>query len=103
MKITMKYDVVDNLPVARFCYKGNHTHPVRRTVLVTESKKTHISGYELREGNIVRVSSNAPIKTYIRSKIAKTNNLRLEQRKKFSVSKSTLVRKTLVSLVETGV
>jgi hypothetical protein len=97
----MKYDLVDNVPVARFWYKGNHTHPVRRTVLVTESTKTYIKGYELRDGNIVRTASKAPIKTYTRSKIAKGLNLRNKQ--KTNLTKTTLVRRPLMNLIEVGV
>jgi hypothetical protein len=99
----MKYDLVDNVPVARFWYKGNHTHPVRRTVLVTESTKNYIKGYELRDGNIVRLASKAPIKTYNRTKIAKGENLRSSNRQKSCLNKTTLVRKPLMDLIEVGV
>jgi len=97
----MKYNLVDNVPVARFWYKGNHTHPVRRTVLVTESTRDYIKGYELRDGNIVRVASKAPVKTYKRSKIARGANLR--KRQKAPLNKSTLVRRPLLDLIESGV
>lgn len=99
----MKYDLVDNVPVARFWYKGNHTHPVRRTVLVTKSTKTYIKGYELRDGNVVRPASKAPIKTYSRNKIAKGMNLRSNSRKTNNLTKTTLVRKPLFDLIETGI
>lgn len=99
----MKYNLVDNVPVARFWYKGNHTHPVRRTVLVTESTRDYIKGYELRDGNIVRVASKAPVKTYNRAKIAKGVNLRTAQKQKNASSKSTLVRRPLMDLIESGV
>ncbi len=99
----MKYNLVENYPVARFWYKGTHTHPVRRTVLVTESTKTHLSGYELRDGNIVRQTINAPVKTYIRKKIAKGRNLRARQKSVINLSKTTLVRKSLMSLIESGI
>ena len=99
----MKYNLVENYPVARFWYKGTHTHPVRRTVLVTESTKTHLSGYELRDGNIVRQAINAPVKTYIRKKIAKGRNLRARQKSVINLSKTTLVRKSLMSLIESGI
>jgi hypothetical protein len=99
----MKYNVVDNVPVARFWYKGNHTHPVRRTVLVIESNKNFIRGYELRDGNMVRVASKAPIKTYNRSKIAKGVNLRNSSKRGIVSNKSTLVRRPLMDLIESGV
>ena len=99
----MKYNLVENYPVARFWYKGTHTHPVRRTVLVTESTKTHLSGYELRDGNVVRQAINAPVKTYTRKKIAKGRNLRARQKSVINLSKTTLVRKSLMSLIESGI
>ena len=99
----MKYDLFDNVPVARFWSKGNHTHPVRRTVLVIESTKDHIKGYELRDGNVVRVASKAPVKTYNRSKIAKESNLRSNQKRRVVSSKSTLVRRPLMDLIEAGI
>ncbi len=99
----MKYDLVDNVPVARFWYKGNHTHPVRRTILVTESTKTHISGYELRDGNVVRTVAKAPIKTYNRAKIAKGVNLRTKSKTSAKLNKTTLVRRPLMDLIEVGV
>jgi len=99
----MKYNLVENYPVARFWYKGTHTHPVRRTVLVTESTKTHLSGYELRDGNVVRQATNAPVKTYTRKKIAKGRNLRARQKSVINLSKTTLVRKSLMSLIESGI
>jgi hypothetical protein len=98
----MKYNLVDNVPVARFYYKGNHTHPVRRTVLITESTRDYVKGYELREGNVVRLASKAPIKTYNRNKIAKGVNLRTSNQKLIS-NKSTLVRRPLMDLIESGV
>ena len=64
-------DLVRNLPVAKFYYKGqSHSHPVRRTVLVCDSTRTHITGYEIREGNITRTVDDAPVKTYLRTRIA---------------------------------
>lgn len=100
----MKYNLVDNVPVARFWYKGNHTHPVRRTILVTESTRDYIKGYELRDGNVVRTASKAPIKTYTRAKIAKGLNLRKNKKQKTGVlNKSTLTRRPLIDLIESGI
>lgn len=99
----MKYNVVKNLPVARFWYKGSHTHPVRRTVLVTESNKNFICGYELRDGNIVRTAAKAPVKSYRRDKIARGVSLRVESPiRKLAPKKSTLVRRPLIDVVEVG-
>lgn len=62
--------LVNKKPVAKFFYKGNHTHPVRRTVLVTKESPTVLVGYELREGNELRVGSKAPLRTYNKAEIA---------------------------------
>lgn len=100
----MKHEIKKNLPIAKFWYKGTHTHPVRRTVLIIESNKNYIKGYELRNGNKTTVASKAPIKTYSRSKIAKRENLRAENplRTK-NPQKSTLIRTTLIKIIESGV
>ncbi len=63
--------LVRNKPVAKFFYKEGHTHPVRRTVLITKENQDFIVGYELREGKETRVGSQAPLKTYCKSDIAK--------------------------------
>lgn len=100
----MKYEIVRNLPVAKFWYKGTHTHPVRRTVLVTDSNRDFIRGYELREGNIERAASKAPVKTYRRAKIARGVSLRAENPiRKMAPKKSTLQRKQLFDIIESGV
>ena len=100
----MKYEIVENLPVAKFFYKGSHSHAVRRTVLVIESNRDYIRGYELREGSITRLAAKAPVKSYSRSRIAKGMNLRAENpiRKK-APEKSTLTRKPIMDIIETGV
>lgn len=66
-----EYEFVRNLPVAKFYYKGNHSHPIRRTVLVIESNSRFLRGYELREGAILRSYRSAPVKSYTRCKIAR--------------------------------
>ena len=57
------YKLVNTHPVARFYYKGGHSHPIQRTVLITESTDTHITGYEVRAGKIVRQPNGAPTTT----------------------------------------
>ena len=100
----MKRKIVSNLPVARFWYKGTHTHPVRRTVLVTSQNENTITGYELREGNTVRPESVAPVKTYTRNKIARTHSLRLDNPlRNTKKNRSTLVRRSLSDLAKTGI
>ena len=39
MSNALQYEVIKNMPVARFAYKGTHSHPVRRTVLLIENTK----------------------------------------------------------------
>ena len=99
----MKYKLVRNFPVAKFFYKGTHTHPVRRTILVVEQTREYLRGYELREGRIVRSAGKAPIKTYSRDRIARGNSLRVDSPiRKSHPNKTTLVRKPLLDLIETG-
>lgn len=64
-----KYTIVAEGPVAKFYYKGTHSHPVRRTIVVIEDKPTMLVGYEIREGNEVRKMKNAPIKSYRKDRI----------------------------------
>ena len=100
----MKYNLKSKLPVARFFYKGTHTHPVRRTVLVIDQNESSITGYELREGNETRPGNKAPVKTYCRSKIAKTSSLRLDNPlRREKTAKSTLIRRPLMDLIESGI
>lgn len=98
------YKLTKNVPVAKFWYKGNHTHPVRRTVLVIESDRNIITGYELREGSDVRKLAKAPIKSYKRSRIARGNSLRVDSTQRKTLrQKSTLVRKRILDLIENGI
>jgi len=101
--MTKKVKLVRNLPAARFYYKGSHSHPVRRTVLVTEIGRNVIRGYELREGSDVREFSRSPYKTYSRSKIATTNQCRKDNKVSTKKSRTTLNRVSLKSLVVDGV
>ncbi len=100
----LKYEPVRNLPVARFYYKGNHSHPVRRTVLVIESNSRWIRGYELRCGQSTRNASKSPVRTFLRSKIATFGELRKDNRNrgKNRRSETTLQRTNLLGLVTTG-
>ncbi len=67
------YDLVCKKPVARFYYQGEHSHPVRRTILVIEDRKDVLTGYEFREGSTVRTAEQAlkTIKSYRKDKIAR--------------------------------
>jgi len=100
-----QHPIVKKAPVARFYYKGNHTHPVRRTVLIIDSTPTYIRGYELREGSISRPFGEAPIKSYTRSKIAKVKQIdrrRIARRRNPVSPQTTLKRVTLLDLVRLG-
>jgi len=102
-----KYKLVNTHPVARFYYKGSHSHPVRRTVLITEATDDRLIGYEVRVGDVVRKPSEAPIKAYLRRKIAKVKQMRMSQKRNaLVVSKgpevSTLKRSRLYDYLFTG-
>lgn len=100
-----QYEIVRNNPLAKFYYKGKHSHPVQRTVLVVEAKNNLLVGYELREGKKTRDFSEAPIKSYKKSKIAKLkhidkrNKLRIEAE---NLNQSTLIRGRLFDLIKNG-
>jgi hypothetical protein len=98
----LAYEVVRNIPVARFYYKGTHSHPVRRTVLIIESKPTYLRGYELREGSTVRNLSEAPVKSYKKAKIAKESDLGANKHRKPGPAVSTLQRMNLLDLLKSG-
>lgn len=102
----LKYPVVRNMPVASFYYQGHHTHPIRRTVLVTQSSSTTITGYELREGATIRPFNKAPVKSYSREKIASFGQCGRRLRKrtpKKMLDNSTLTRKGLLELLTDGI
>ncbi len=94
---------VRNLPVARFYYQGSHSHPVRRTIIVIESRRKYIRGYELREGKEIRSLKSAPIKTYRRSEIAMYSDLGARKHRQPGPPVTTLTRAPLTDLSETGI
>lgn len=103
------YNLVKTNPVARFYYKGTHSHPIRRTVLVIENTRNLIIGYELREGSIVRKFSEAPVKSYNKNKIAKYKQLHVARRAKVleknpvkKYESSTMNRASLWNLIVSG-
>lgn len=99
----MKYEIIENMPVARFWYKGTHTHPVRRTILIIEENENFIRGYELREGRIVRKAKESPVKTYRHDRIANGNSLRKNSPIRILYpNRSTLTRKPLIDIIKTG-
>jgi len=98
--LTSEYRPVKNMPVAKFYYKGTHSHPVRRTVIITENTSRLLTGYELREGSTVRGFNKAPIKTYRKDKVATHRQLR---RPKSTTNCSTLQRGRLFDLIKSGI
>lgn len=100
----MDYPIIKSRPAAKFFYRGTHSHPIRRTVLITESTKEYIKGYEVREGQTVREVDEAPIKSFRLDKIAMTNELRSDSPMRTKkVAKPTLERMSLTQLEEVGV
>jgi hypothetical protein len=97
--LNMEYDIVRNQPVAKFFYKGTHSHPIRRTVLVTEQSGDVLKGYEVREGTTLRDVEDAPIKSFRKDKIAMTNQLRGS---KASSGKTTLERYSINEAANVG-
>lgn len=100
-----EYQFVRNRPVARFFYQGDHTHPVRRTVLIIQTTSKVITGYELREGAAIREFKDAPIKSYSRKKIAKVGQIdrrRALRRQVNNPGVTTLTRSNLKELVRYG-
>lgn len=98
------YKITSHYPLAKFYYKGNHSHPVRRTILIIETDKEHLTGYELREGSITRDLKEAPVKTYKKKNIAKYFNC--DKRLKFNeanLNKSTLKRYRWKDLLIKGI
>ncbi|MHA2427796.1 MAG: hypothetical protein ACXADB_07215 [Candidatus Hermodarchaeia archaeon] len=105
--MNQKYTLVRNLPVARFYYQGHHTHPVRRVIVITKQTRTSITGYELREGSVLR-TGNFPVKTFRKDRIAEIGQL--DKRRvlrqntpKTKQGQTTLSRSSLASLVLDGI
>ena len=104
-----QHPLVRNLPLAKFYYQGNHTHPIRRTILITrqDKKKGLITGYELRCGHAVRARGEAPIRTFKIEDIARFGDYsRLRDAKKNvgrDIGESTFQRASLRKLEEIGV
>lgn len=98
------YEPVSRLPVAKFYYQGNHSHPVRRTVLIVEETKEQIRGYELREGKTTRSLTEVGryIKSYRKDKIARWGDYsrlaKVGKSRKKSANSSTLERFPIIGM-----
>jgi len=93
-------NIIRNLPVASFYYRGSHSHPVRRTVLLTEAGRDFYKGYEVRNGNETFDVTDAPIKTFLKDKIATVRQLRGKSNCKSN--DSTLERMSLSVAADVG-
>jgi len=96
-------NILKSLPVAKFFYQGNHTHPVRRTVLLVENTPKYLLGYEIRAGNEIFDLQTASLKRYNKSGIAKIGDYsRLRNRKNsrnLPANQTTLVRMELRDVI----
>ena len=99
----MNYELVKNKPAAKFFYRGTHSHPIKRTVLITEQNQDWIKGYEVREGSVVREVADAPIKTFSREKVATTSQLRADNPLKNKKDACTLERMSMTALEKAGI
>ena len=103
------YSPVRNQPVARFFYRGKHTHPVRRTVVIVENNHTTFTGYELREGMKVRPTvDKAPMKSFRKDRVALIGEI--DKRRKLRKitprsrqNQTTFTRSNMDSLVTEGI
>ena len=72
------YPILRNRPVANFKYKGSHSKPIRRQVVLTDVRRDVITGYEIREGNTTYDLSTAPVKSFCRDKIVDLERLSMK-------------------------
>lgn len=97
------FPLVRNLPVWKFYYRGNHTHPVRTTIAVIENTTNTVTGYVLRRGNDVCARlQDAPIRTFKKSEIASYNQIDSRSKKATNSSRTTLTKHNLVDLIVQG-
>lgn len=102
------YELVPKKPVARFFYRGTHTHPIRRTVLVIQDMPDYLVGYEFREGSTVRSLEDARkhVKRYNKANIAKYGDYsRLRQTSHGFMRReddTTLVRESIMTMFTKG-
>ena len=102
--------IADKMPVAKFWYKGSHTHPVLKVGLVIADRTNDdiITMYMFKDGQKTFPIGKNPIRSFRRDKISKHYSLRQEVRQRLGVTpatahKSTLIRKELCEVVHAGV
>lgn len=97
------FPLVRNLPVWKFYYKGNHTHPVRTTIAVIENTANNVTGYVLRRGNEVFMRlQDAQIRTFTKSEIASYDQIDNRSKKASKSTRSTLTKHNIVDLIVQG-
>ncbi len=97
------YNIRKKNPVARFFYKGsNHSHPVRRTILVICNNKDIITGYEIRNGDTVVSLEDAPIKSYRKDRIPNFGDYWRLRRYGRDPQQNTLTRVSMANLNRIG-
>lgn len=97
------FPLIRNLPVWKFYYKGNHTHPVRTTIAVIENTANNVTGYVLRRGNEVCMRlQDAQIRTFTKSEIASYDQIDTRSKKASKSTRSTLTKHNLVDLIVQG-
>ena len=97
------FNLVRNLPVWKFYYKGNHSKPVRTTIAVVSNNSKVVTGYVLRRGNeVCNTLQDAKIHSFKKSEIAKIGQVsRLASTNK-STNKTTLTKHSIVDLIVSG-
>ncbi len=97
------YELLKYKPIAKFYYRGHHSHPVRRTVFLISTDKDSLTGYELRAGETVNELESAPVKTYLKENIPKWGDYWRLRRYNKDYEASTLNRCSVANLQKTGV
>jgi len=96
-----EYDVIGTKPVAKFFYQGNHSHPVRRTVLLISEDKDRLTGYEIRAGKHLSSVRKAKVKTYLKERIAKIGDYsRIRCLRRYADKKDSDTTLEMLGLVE---
>jgi hypothetical protein len=81
------YNLVRNLPVWKFYYKGTHSKPIRTTIAVVENKGNVVTGYVLRRGNEVCARlQDAKIASFNKKKIAPVKGSKKTTLSKFNLT-----------------
>ena len=91
------YELVKTQPIAKFWYKGSHTHPMLKVGLVIKERTnaTMITMYVLKDGKQTFKPEDAPVRAFRRDKIAKYYSLRAPVRQRLGVNEQQLHMSTL--------